>query len=151
MAQQNNIVVFDGASTPVSHTLLGVDIERTPSGKTAYWREQLTALPEIAQVSAFQSMTTLKKGGIVRTVSGIEVPVMEAVNGANALGYTAAPRVAYSDRFMLVSLSNPRSSETSRRLAMQMLLNWCSYLTTTQAIVATGPVADLHQRRVMPT
>ncbi len=150
MAQQANITVFDGASTPVSHTLQGDGVEKDGAASIATWVEQLSGVPNYAQVRATQIKRKLKSG-VVQVISRIEVPVMEAVSGQNAQGYTAPPKVAYVDRFELVSYTHERSVETTKRIAMQMLLNWANNVTTTVTPVSAGVVADAHQRQLQVT
>lgn len=151
MAQQANITVFDGATTPVSHTLIGEEIEKVADGvSTAKWREQIATVPGYAQVRATQIKRKLKSG-VFQVVSRIEVPVMESVSGVNSSGYTAPPKVAYVDRFEVVSYTHERSTETTKRLAMQMLLNWASNVTVTTPAVSAGVVADAHQRGLQVT
>lgn len=148
MAQQANITVFDGASTPVTHTLQGDGVERdVGSAQVATWVEQLSGVPNYAQVRATQIKRKLKSG-VFNVVSRIEVPVMEAVSGVNAQGYTAPPKVAYTDRFEIVSYTHERSVETTKRIAMQMLINWVNNVTTTVTPVSAGIVADAHQRLI---
>lgn len=141
-----NKTVFDGASTPVSHTLVGEESGKDPNGDvTARWREQISALPAEAQVRLTQIKRKLKSGtwmGITR----IEVPVMESISGQNAQGYTAPPRVAYTDTYELVSKASPRSTEITKRIAMQMLLNVSNNVATSVTPISAGIVADLHQR-----
>ena len=54
MANIANIVVFDGAATPVSHTLVPVDVSRDPKtgAIVAIWREQVASLPTYTHHSA---------------------------------------------------------------------------------------------------
>lgn len=150
MAQQANITVFDGASTPVVHTLQGDNVEKSTLGTIASWIEQLSSVPGYAQVRAMLIKRKLKSG-VMHCVNRIEVPVMESVSGQNASGYTAPPKVAYVDRFEFVSYTDQRSTETSKRIAMQMLLNWSNNVTTTVTPVSAGIVADLHQRNLQVT
>lgn len=148
MAQQANITVFDGASTPVSHTLQGDGVLRdTGTSWIATWMEQLSGLPLYAQVRAALIKRKLKSG-VLHSVARIEVPVMESVSGVNAQGYTAPPKVAYVDRYELVSYTDQRSTEVTKRIAMQMLLNWSNNVSTTVTPVSAGVVADLHQRGI---
>lgn len=44
MAQIANITVFDGAASPVSHTLAAISVTREKGKVIALWREQLAAL-----------------------------------------------------------------------------------------------------------
>lgn len=151
MGQQSNITVFDGASTPVSHTLVGDGVEKqVGSTSVAVWGEQIASVPHYAQVRATQIKRKLKSG-VYQVISRIEVPVMESVSGQNSAGYTAPPKVANIDRFELVSYTHERSVETTKRIAMQMLLNWCNNVTTTVTPVSAGVVADAHQRLIQVT
>lgn len=150
MAQQANITVFDGASTPITHTLQGDGIEKSTVGSISSWIEQLASVPGYAQVRALLLKRKLKSG-VTHCVNRIEVPVMESISGQNSSGYTAPPKVAYVDRFELVSYTHERSTEASKRIAMQMLLNWSNNVTVTVTPVSTGVVADLHQRALQVT
>jgi Na+/H+ antiporter NhaA len=151
MSQQANITVFDGASTPVTHTLQGESVEKSSLwGSIATWVEQLSTVPAYAQIRAMLIKRKLKSGTL-QCINRVVVPVMEAVAGVNSSGYTAPPKVAYEDRFELVSYTDPRSTEASKRLAMQILLNWSNNVTTTATPVSVGVVADLHQRGLQVT
>ena len=95
MSAQANIVIFDGAATPVSHTFIPLGSSVDPIlGKVAAWREVLASVPLYANASL---QTTIKrlKSGIQRHELRFQVPVMESISGQNAAGYTAAPKVAY--------------------------------------------------------
>lgn len=151
MGQQANITVFDGASTPVSHTLVGDGVEKqVGTASVAMWTEQIASVPNYAQVRATLIKRKLKSG-VYQVTSRIEVPVMEAIAGQNSSGYTAPPKVAYVDRFELVSYTHERSVETTKRIAMQMLINWSNNVAITATPVSTGVVADAHQRLIQVT
>lgn len=151
MAQQANITVFDGAATPVSHTLVAVDNKVLPDGtRFALWREMIATLPTSAQVSCEQRQRTLPSG-VVETRTDVFVPVMESVSGQNASGYTAAPKVAYVDRHADVTYSHPRSTLASRNICMQMGRNLANNVSTSVAAVSAGPVYDAHCLQVMPS
>lgn len=145
MAAQANITVYDGASTPVVHTLVGEEILRSAGASEAVWREQLASVPSYAQVKVTAIKRKLKSG-VTEAVTRVEVPVMESISGQNAAGYTAPPKVAYVDRFEFRSFRHERSTETTARIAMQILLNLGNNVATSVAAVSTGVVADLHQR-----
>lgn len=143
MSAQSNIVAFDGATTPVTHTLvpIGASVD-TRDGLTAYWREGITTLPAYAQIRV---KTTEKRqnSGVYRVATVVEVPVMESVSGQNAAGYTAAPKVAYTNSFMLVGYFHERSTIAERRLIRQLALNIGGSVATSVAPVTTGPVPEL--------
>lgn len=144
MSAQANIVAFDGAATPISHTFVPVSAaaDMKSGDLTANWREALTTVPAYAQISV---KTTEKRmnSGVYRVACIVEVPVMEAVNGANAAGYTAAPKVAYTNTVQLVSYFSERSTIAERRLARQLALNIYGGVSTSVAPVVTGPAPEL--------
>jgi len=151
MANIASITVFDGAATPVSHTLNAVSISRQQDGTiVALWREGLTGLPVEAQVRAEMRQKVLKSG-VVETRTRVVVPVMESISGQNAAGYTAAPKVAYEDTQEWVNYAHPRSTVTSRRLAKQIPTNISNNVTTTVAAATSGPFDEAVSQMLMPT
>lgn len=145
-----NIVAYDGASTPVAHTLVPISVTRDGDTVVSEWREQLPSLPVEAQVRCTATKTKLKNG-IVRTHSRIEVPVMEAIGAQNAAGYTAAPKVAYIDTVDIVSYAHPRSTNLGRRLVRQLAVNIANGISTSVTPVVTGPVPELVDQLISPT
>jgi len=137
MSQIADITVFDGAATPVSHTLKAVSVTREKQKITALWREANAALPLYAQISAQVNIEVLKSG-VTKVSAQVDVPTMESVSGQNSAGYTAAPKVAFVDRFQAISFAHPRSTITGRRLARQLLTNLLGNVSTSVAPVATG-------------
>lgn len=150
MAAVGNIVVFDGAATPVSHTLVAISVERIGSKLTVLWRENIASLPVEAQVNATLTVEKTKAGTVVSTFD-VRVPVMESVTGANASGYTAAPKVAYTDRNCWVSYAHPRSTVTSRRLARMLLSNLSNNVSVTTAAAVAGVVSECVDSGIYPT
>jgi len=150
MANIANITVFDGASTPVSHTLVPISVTRDGQKVTAEWRELLASLPAYAQVSAVMTTERLKSG-VYKVDIRVAVPVMESVSGQNAAGYTAAPKVAYTNTLVTTGYFHERSTITDRRLARQMLVNLLGNVSTTVAAATTGFAPDLLDSLVAPT
>jgi hypothetical protein len=151
MTAQANIVVFDGASTPVSHTLVGESIERKPDGSLiATWKESLPGVPDYAQVRATLSKRKLPSG-IFRVTARTEVPVMESISGQNSSGYTAPPKVAYVDTMESVGYFHERGTLTGRRLARQINVNLMGNISTTVAPATAGPASELFDQLLMPT
>lgn len=143
MSAQANIVAFDGAATPVSHTFVPANSIAGNDGELlASWREALSTVPTYAQISVKTSQKRLKSG-VYRVATTVEVPVMEAVNGQNAAGYTAAPKVAYTNTFQLVGFFHERSTVAERRLVRQLALNIGGSIATSVAPVTTGAVPEL--------
>lgn len=151
MGQQANITVYDGAATPVLHTLLPVDNKVSPSGdRVAYWRENSPSLPDEAQCAVTLIQRRLKSG-VRETILRVEVPVMEAINGQNASGYTAAPKLAYVDTTEIIQKSHPRSTGASRQVGLQMARNILDNVSTSVAPVSTGVAKEALQDGFMPT
>ena len=150
MAAVGNIVVFDGASTPVSHTLVAISVERIGSKLTVSWREKIASLPDEAQVSATLTVEKTKAGTVVSTFD-VRVPVMESVTGANASGYTAAQKVAFTDRNCWVSYAHPRSTVSSRRLARMLLTNISNNVSASTAAAVTGVISECVDSGIYPT
>lgn len=145
-----NIVVFDGASTPVSHTLVPMSVTRSGSEIVAKWQELLPSVPAYAQVYATARLTMLKSG-VYKAEFAVVVPVMEAVSNQNAAGYTAAPKVAHEDKEVWSGFFHPRSTVASRRLARQMLVNISGNISTSVAPSTSGPFSELFDSLVAPT
>lgn len=142
MAAQANIVVYDGAGTPASHTLTGISVSKEKGEVTAVWRETNPALPVYAQVMATAKLKRLPNG-VYRVSFRTEVPVMEAILNQNAAGYTASPKVAYVNTVEIVGYFHERSSGAERRLVRQMALNVGGSISTSVSPAVTGPVPDL--------
>lgn len=151
MSNIANITVFDGAATPVTHTLVPVFQGKDADGVvTALWREQIASLPVEAQVRVEMRQRVLKSG-VVETRTRVVVPVMESVSGQNAAGYTAAPKVAFEDTQEWVSYAHQRSTIASRRLAKQILTNLSNNVATTVAAASAGPFDEAVSQMIMPT
>ncbi len=143
MSAQANIVAFDGASTPVSHTLIPVGTSRDKvDGSLAEWRENLLTLPKEAQVSARTQLQNLRSG-VERVALTVKVPVMESISGQNSAGYTAAPKVAFEDTIVIVGYFSPRSAAANRRLVRQLAANIFNGISTSVTPVTSGPAAEI--------
>lgn len=145
-----NITVFDGAATPISHTLVAISVTRKDDEVTAEYREMLASVPAYAQVRATMKIATLKSG-VYKTECRVVVPVMEAILNQNAAGYTAAPKVAYENTIVTTGFFHPRSTVTDRRLAKQIAINLGNNISTSVAASASGPFPELFDQLVAPT
>ncbi len=142
MASQANITVFDGAATPVSHTLIPVSTSNENGELVAIWRENITTLPVEAQISLTMKQKKLPSG-VTRVAIRTEIPVMESISGQNAAGYTAAPKVAYIDTQESVYYASPRSTTAGRRLTRQLHINVLGNVSTSVAAATSGFAPDL--------
>lgn len=145
-----DIIAFDGASTPVSHTFKAGSVVRDTDGSiNANWKEANVSVPDAAQGKVFMSLAK-QKTGIYRLYSRVEIPVMESIAGNNSSGYTAAPKVAYVDTVVTTAYFSERGTISGRRLVRQLSNNIMNGIATTVAPVTTGPVADLFDLLIMP-
>lgn len=150
MSQISNIAVYDGAATPVLHTLLPVSVTRDKNRIVAEWRESAAGVPNYANVRATAVCERLKSG-VWHVDFRVAVPVMEAVNGQNAAGYTAAPKVAYEDTVGMYGYFSDRSLTTGRRLARQLVVNIGNNVSTSVAPATSGPLVELFDLLVSVT
>jgi hypothetical protein len=151
MASIADITVYDGADTPVSHTLAAISVVSNADGSVeALYREALASVPAYANVEARIKLQTLKSG-VSRVETTVSVPVMESVTGQNSAGYTAAPKVAYVNRLSLVGFFHQRSTVADRKLAKQILTNLTNNISTSVAAATSGPVPLAFNSLVAPT
>lgn len=146
-----NIVAFDGAAVPVSHTFVPVNISRVGKRVIAAYREQLANVPVYAQPRLTVYLDDRTGSGVYRSGILVEIPVMETVTNANSAGYTAAPKVAHvvSERFE--QTAHERSDITIRRLARQLLVNVAGNVSTTVAAATSGPASEIIDSLLAPT
>lgn len=142
MTAQVAIVAFDGATTPVSHTLAPQGTALEKGLNQAFWKEQLAAVPDYAQVRYGTKKIRLGSG-IYRVSGRTEVPVMESISGQNSSGYTAAPKVAYTNSMETTGFFHERSSVAERRLCRQLHQNISGSVATSVAPVTTGFFPEL--------
>lgn len=145
-----NLVAFDGAATPVSHTFLPLGITNNGEIEASYM-ESIAGVPLFACPTVKLGRSVRQKSGVYRSVVTVEVPVMEAILNQNASGYTAAPKVAYTDKIAIVQYAHERSTPASRKLVRQLAINIAGNITTSVTPVNTGPVPELFDLAVAPT
>lgn len=150
MSSIANIAVYDGAATPVLHTLLPISVSREKGKVTAVYRENAAGVPTIAQVSCTLTISQ-NGGGLYKVENRTVVPVMEAVSGQNSFGYTAAPKVAYENTVITTGFFHERSDSVGRRLVRQLALNIDGNIGTSVAAATSGPVPELFDLLVAPT
>jgi hypothetical protein len=151
MSQQANITVYDGAGTPVAHILIGESIEKQLDGTVVVrWKESLPGVPDYAQVRVTMTKRKLPSG-VFRVSCRAEVPVMESISGQNSSGYTAPPKVAYTDTLDAVGFFHERGIVTGRRLCRQLLVNVMGNISTSVTPVTTGPAPELFDQLIVAT
>lgn len=147
MSSIADIIAFDGASTPVSHTLKAISVTRDKGIITAEWREMKSGVPVYAQVRASAKMQR-NTSGVWRCELRTVVPVMESISGQNAAGYTAAPKVAYENTLVVTGYFHERSDDAGRRLVRQLASNILGSVTTSLTPVTTGPMPELFDQLI---
>lgn len=151
MSNIANITVYDGAATPVLHTLVPVSVSRESDGSVlAMWRENAAGVPVIAQVTCSMKLTKLRNG-VYRTERVVEVPSMESVSGQNAAGYTAAPKVAHVVKDIHIQFAHERSTLTDRRITRMIGVNIDNNVTTSVAAATSGPASELYDSLIAAT
>lgn len=152
MTAQAIITAYDGAATPASHSFQPRENYRDEKAKeqVAVWSEIIPTVPDYAQIKVIQRKRKLPSG-VTRIVTRVEVPVMEAVNAQNAQGYTAAPKVAFTDAFEVVGYAHERSTISGRRLARQLALNLANGLASSVTPVTVGAAPELFDQLVFPS
>jgi len=150
MSQIADITVFDGAATPVSHTLKAISVTRNKGEVLAEWRENTASIPVYAQVRCAMRISK-SKAGVYRVETKVVVPVMESISGQNSAGYTAAPKVAYENTNIIVGYYHERSDAAGRRLCRQLAVNIAGNISTSVTPVTTGPLPELFDLLVAPT
>lgn len=152
MGAQVSITAFDGASTPVSHTLtaVGVSVDPKTSEVVALWREGIASLPLYAQIT-LETRSRKLPTGVYRVASTLEVPVMESVSGQNTAGYTAAPKVAYTNKYVNIAFEHERSTISEHRMTRQLAVNIHNGIATSVTPVTTGNIPELFDQLINPS
>lgn len=153
MANIANIAFYDGAATPVLHTLIPISVEKSrTNGKIeALWREQVATLPTYAQMEARMTLARTAKSGVWHVTFSLGTPVMESVSGQNSAGYTAAPKVAYVNTSGFFGHYHERSTIAERRLNKQGITNLLANVATSVPPVTAGLLDELIASLIMPT
>lgn len=150
MANIANVTVFDGASTPVEHTLIPISVARENGATMAEWRENDAALPVNAQIKYKTKLSQLKSG-IYKVDVELVIPVMETISGGTSAGFVAAPAVAHSVTGKVTMFFHERSTEEQRAHVRMILANTLRGTEATQSVGALGPVPALVDDLSAPT
>lgn len=115
------IAVYDGRATPVLHTFN----PGSPQGGVVKYREQISGIPYNAQssIGCLQRFDERNIAAINKTRIVLEVPVQEVAGPANQQGYTAQPKVAFTQKYVLEVFSPGRGDNVLRKDARVMFLN----------------------------
>lgn len=118
MSQIANISIADGKATPTTHVFGPVT-----SAPEAMYRESLVGLPLIGQGVLSSLLKSQANAPIQRVRVKLSLPALETATGQNASGYTAAPKVAYSNDVIVDFLLPSRGTPDQRKDLRVMLSN----------------------------
>lgn len=116
MASFANIIINDGLATPVAHTFA---IKTNDNGVSVY-EDRVSGVPVgygklIVRISETTDQRTVK--------ADILVPVLEAVSGANAQGFTPPAKVAYQNIGKFEFRTSSRSTLQQRKDLVAFMKN----------------------------
>ena len=108
MASFSNIVIADGATTPVSHTFA----VKSNDNRISRFEDRAGGIP-LGYGKLAAAISDVNKNNR-RVEFTIEVPVLEAVSGANPSGFVPAASVAYYNKVNIGFVTNNRSTLQDR-------------------------------------
>lgn len=136
MGQMVSFLVKDDAATPKEWTFVPISDNPVP-----FWRSNDSSLPLEGLPVITMSDDKLKNGTHKLTVK-LEVPTLETLGASGtALGYVAAPKVAYVTPVIITMFADARSSAQDRANALRLatgLLQGASNTTGTGTLVNTA-------------
>lgn len=130
MATIADIILNDGAATPVAHTF---KVKMNDAGVSRF-EDRSAGIPVGYGVLIVQTQETTN----VRKVTlELRLPTLEAVAGANSAGFTPAAQVAYTTRVKAEFFLPQRGTTQERKNILAFLSNGLSN-TTIRSIITDG-------------
>jgi len=130
-----SITINDGQATPVAHTFNPIQ-----SGNKSLYRENVSSLALIGQ-GIINVNTTLDPGtGLNKVSVTMALPALEVSTGANAAGYTASPKVGYTNKAVLTFLLPSRGTAAQRKDLRVLISN----------LLANAQIIDIIENIVAP-
>lgn len=136
-----NVVINDGAGTPVAHTF-------TPLGKDengVYWFEQTTPAPAnplgAKRLGYKQNRVTDAKKqltGESRVVITIALPTLEVL-GNSSTGITPPPTLSYQEKARFEFVLAERSTTQERKDTRVLMWNWLNHAMIIAAVDTLQP------------
>lgn len=111
MANQANIVINDGAATPVAHTFSPISVN---ADGVAKYSDKVGGIAIGYPVVTLQAKEPTKQNRSYRVIGKVALPVLEQVAGSTNTGFTPAPVVAYT-MFYNFDFSLPDRSSIQNR------------------------------------
>lgn len=133
MASFANIILNDGLATPVAHTYA----IKTNDGGVSVYEDRVSGVPVgygklIVRVSETVDQRTVKVD--------ILVPVLEAVSGANAQGFTPPAKVAYQNIGKLEFRTSTRSTLQQRKDLVAYVKNAANLVLMSSLVADTESI-----------
>lgn len=130
-----NLVINDGAATPVAHTLNPIT-----SGTNAFYRDSISNVPIHGQIGV-RIISKLDSGsGLNKVKMIIDVPSLEVITGTSTQsGYQAAPKVAYSNKAIIDFIMPSRGTLQNRKDVLALLKNALANIQVEESITILAP------------
>lgn len=124
-----DLVLADGLATPVNHTFSVKSIV----GVTASFEDRVSGVQ--VGYGKLTQQTSQSKNGIRRVKLAFSIPVLEAVSGSNATGFTPAAKVAYSTEVDVEFRISERAIVQNRKDIVAFLKNALSNANIASIII----------------
>lgn len=118
MSAISNIAIQDGQATPVTHTFYPIQ-----SDPSANYRESQSGLALVGQGRVMIAFLNSADAPVQKVRVQLELPALETVTGSNANGYTAAPKVGYTNKATLDLFLPARGTAAQRKDLRVLLIN----------------------------
>lgn len=130
MATIADIILNDGAATPVAHTF---KVKSNDMGVSRF-EDRASGIPV---GFGLMIVKTEETANVRKVMLEYKLPTLEAVSGANAAGFTPAASVAYVTRVKVEFFLPQRGTTQERKNVLAFLSNGLSN-TTIKSIIVDG-------------
>lgn len=133
MAQIANLVLNDGAATPVAHTF-------TPNGvknAIAKWQDRSSGIPVGYPTVTFSLREPTKASKATKIIAKVVVPALEVTSPSTSTGIQPAPTKAYECLCNIELVLPERSTQQDRRNLLAYVKNYLASTAMTDAVVDT--------------
>jgi hypothetical protein len=146
MANQANIVINDGQSTPaaVTFTTAGVKYDAKSDKIIATYVDNSAAVPigrRTLRASFSNLGKTLGSTSVIEETFDVEVPVLETLAGSSEAGYAAVPKVAFIVRAQVKFWLPARATLQNRKDALAFAKNFAASAVVTAGVQDLDPVS----------
>jgi hypothetical protein len=136
MAQRANIVLADGAATPVNHTFApNAGDGNVPGVSIVAYEDRASGIAVAFPTLTLQTRPGTKANDIRKLVTSVYYPVLETVGDAGSSGYVAPPKAAYQLGFRGEFFLPGRASFQQRKDHFAFVKNLYSHAVMTAMVV----------------